>query len=77
MANKIAKIYECVKVQGRWTTVTIKIPNLRPDSTLYLRDDRDGKFRVSWYEGNKKQGSRRWLPFNVCWSKVVTLVRRH
>ena len=58
MANKRVKIYECVKVQGKWTTVTVKIPNLRPDGTLYMRDDRDGKFRVSWYEGDKKQ----WHP---------------
>lgn len=58
MANKTVKIYECVKVRGKWTTVTVKIPNLRPDGTLYMRDDRSGKFRVSWYEGNKKQ----WHP---------------
>jgi hypothetical protein len=55
VANKRVKIYECVKVQRKWTTVTVKIPNLRPDGTLSMRDDRDGKFRVSWYEGNKKQ----------------------
>jgi integrase len=58
MANKKVKIYQCVKVQGKWTTVTVKIPNLRPDGTLYMRDDRDGKFRISWYEGNKKH----WHP---------------
>jgi hypothetical protein len=58
MANKRVKIYERVKVQGKWTTVTVKIPNLRPDGTLYMRDDRDGKFLVSWYEVNKKQ----WHP---------------
>jgi integrase len=55
MANMRVKIYECAKVHGKWTTVRVKAPNLRPDGTLYMRDDRDGRFRVSWYEGNKKQ----------------------
>lgn len=48
MANKRVKIYESVKVEGKWTTVTVEIPKLKPDGTLYLNDDREGKFRVPW-----------------------------
>jgi integrase len=59
MANKRVKIYERVLVhRGRWTDRAVTIPKLRSDGTLYLRDDREGKFRVSWYEGTKKQ----WHP---------------
>jgi site-specific recombinase XerD len=58
MANKRFKIYEHVKVNGNWTVVAVKIPNLKPDGTLYLKDNRDGKFRTSWYEGTKKK----WHP---------------
>lgn len=58
MANKRVKICEQVKVDGEWTTVTVEIPKLRSDGTLYLKDEREGKFRVSWYEGAKKQ----WHP---------------
>ena len=58
MANKRVKIYESVKVQGKWTSVSVEIPKLKPDNTLYLKDGREGKFRVSWYEGTRKQ----WHP---------------
>ena len=58
MANRRVKIYESVKVHRRWTTATVEIPKLRSDGTLYLRDDREGKFRISWYDGAKKQ----WHP---------------
>jgi integrase len=58
MANKRVKIYESVKVNGRWTSVSVEIPKLKPDNTLYLKDGREGKFRISWYEGTRKQ----WHP---------------
>jgi integrase len=59
MANKRVKIYERVQVhRGRWTDRAATIPKLRSDGTLYLKDEREGKFRVSWYEGTKKQ----WHP---------------
>jgi integrase len=59
MANKRAKIYERVRVhRGRWTDCAVTIPKLRSDGTLYLKDEREGKFRVSWYEGTNKQ----WHP---------------
>ncbi|MGA8871419.1 MAG: site-specific integrase [Candidatus Acidiferrales bacterium] len=59
MANKRVKIYERVQIhRGRWTDRAVTIPKLRSDGTLYLKDEREGKFRVSWYEGTKKQ----WHP---------------
>ena len=58
MANTKAKIYERVQVHGRWTDRAVRLPKLRADGTLYLKDDREAKFRVSWYEGKKKQ----WHP---------------
>jgi hypothetical protein len=58
MANKRVKIYERVKAHGKWTSVSVEIPNLKPDNTLYLKDAREGKFRVSWYEGTRKH----WHP---------------
>jgi hypothetical protein len=58
MANKRVKIYESVKANGKWTSVPVEIPKLKPDNTLYLKDGREGKFRISWYEGTKKQ----WHP---------------
>jgi hypothetical protein len=58
MANKSVKIYESVRAQGKWTSVSVEIAKLKPDNTLYLKDGREGKFRISWYEGTKKQ----WHP---------------
>ncbi len=63
MANKTAKIYERVQVHGKWTDLAVSIPRLRADGTLYLKDDREGKFRISWYEGKRKQ----WHP-TICFS---------
>jgi integrase len=63
VANKTAKIYERVQVHGKWTDLAVSIPRLRADGTLYLKDEREGKFRISWYEGKKKQ----WHP-TICYS---------
>ena len=63
MANKTARIYERVQVHGKWTDLAAPIPRLRADGTLYLKDDREGKFRISWYEGKRKQ----WHP-QICYS---------
>ena len=49
------KIYERLKVTGKWSTVSVEIPNRKKDGTIFLRDDRRGKFRISWYENRKKQ----------------------
>jgi len=58
MANKKVNISERVKVHGEWTSASVEIPKLKPDNTLYLKDKRQGKFKVSWYVGKKKQ----WHP---------------
>ncbi len=61
VANKTVKIYERVKVQGKWTDRSFKIPRLKADGRMYLKDDREGKFRISWYEGK----SKKWHP-TIC-----------
>jgi hypothetical protein len=58
VANKTVKIYERVKVQEKWTDRPVSIPKLKADGTLYLKDDRGGKFHISWYEGKNKK----WHP---------------
>ena len=54
MANKTVNIYERVKVDGKWRDWPVVVPKLKPDGKLYLKDDRDGKFMISWYEARKK-----------------------
>jgi integrase len=54
VANKTVNIYERVKVDGKWRDWPVLLPKLKPDGKLYLKDDRDGKFMISWYEGRKK-----------------------
>jgi len=71
VANKTAKIYERVQVHGKWTDLAVSIPRLRADGTLYLKDDREGKFRISWYEGKRKQ----WH-LTICFSLSEALVKR-
>ena len=61
MANKTVNIYERVKVQGKWTDRSVSIPKLKADGTMYLKDNREGKFRISWYEGK----SKKWHP-TIC-----------
>jgi hypothetical protein len=58
VANKNVKIYERVKVHEKWTDRPVSIPKLKADGTLYLKDDRGGKFHISWYEGKNKK----WHP---------------
>ena len=50
------KIYERIKKpDGRWSTVAVQLPKLRKkDGKLFLAADRQGKFRISWYEDRKK-----------------------
>ena len=36
MANKTVRIYERVKVQGKWTDRSVAIPKLKADGTMYL-----------------------------------------
>ena len=58
MVNKTVKIYERVKLQGKWTDRAVPIPKLKADGMMYLKDDREGKFHISWYEGKIKK----WHP---------------
>jgi hypothetical protein len=39
LANKTVKIYERVKVYGKWTDRPVSIPKLKADGTMYLKDD--------------------------------------
>ena len=36
VANKTVRIYERVKVQGKWTDRSVAIPKLKADGTMYL-----------------------------------------
>jgi hypothetical protein len=58
VANKTVKIYERAKVQGKWTDRSVALPKLKADGTMYLKDNREGRFRISWYEGTAKK----WHP---------------
>jgi hypothetical protein len=52
-------IYERVKLDGKWTRVRVEVPNgRRRDGRLLLKDDRQGKFELSWYEKRIKQWQR-------------------
>jgi hypothetical protein len=71
IANKRVKIYERVQVhRGRSTDRAVAIPKLRFDGTLYPKDEREGKFRVSWHEGTKKQRSMTRFAFAVFGSRT-------
>jgi hypothetical protein len=48
-------IYERVKTAGKWTILPVGVPKLSKVGTLFLKDDRQGRFRISWYENRKKQ----------------------
>ena len=53
-------IYERVKRDGDWTREPVEIPaGRRRDGRLLLKDDRQGKFQLSWYEKRIKQWQSR------------------
>ncbi len=64
-------IYERVKLNVKWSTVPVELPKLRKkDGLPSLQDNRQGKYRLSWYENRKKQwqtvtnrGGAKRLPF--------------
>lgn len=63
-------IYERVRYSKTWRRQSVVIPPLKANGTLYLRDDRQGVFQLSWYESREKhwqkvkgQVSDRELPF--------------
>jgi hypothetical protein len=55
MGTITVRIYERVKHAKKWSTVPVEIPKLKKDDTLFLRGDRQRKYRISWYENRRKQ----------------------
>jgi len=50
------KIYERVKLDGKWTRRPVPVPDRRKrDGRLFVHQNRQGKFQISWYENRKKQ----------------------
>jgi integrase/recombinase XerD len=54
LANKRVNIYERLKINGKWSDRPVQLPKLTRDETLNPKDDRDGRFYASWYDGRKK-----------------------
>lgn len=49
-------IYERVKRNGKWSTVSVALPRLnKKTGQPFLQDDRRGKFKLSWYEAGVKK----------------------
>jgi hypothetical protein len=48
-------IYERTKLGRRWLRKKVKIPPLKKDGTLHLKDDWQGIFQLSWYEQRRKK----------------------
>jgi hypothetical protein len=71
MGTLTVSIYERVKSDGKWTRVHVRPPQGRKrDGKLFLKDDRQGKLQLSWYENRQKQwqdvkerGRDRELPY--------------
>jgi len=56
MGNIRVKIYERVKLDGKWTRRPVAVPDRRKrDGRLFVHHNRQGKFQISWYEGRKKK----------------------
>ena len=56
MGTVTVAIYERVKFNSKWTRVHVLPPQGRKrDGKLFLKDDRQGKFQLSWYEDRQKQ----------------------
>jgi hypothetical protein len=89
MGTITVTIYERVKNGKNWTTVPVELPDRKKDGTLFLRDDRQGKFRISWYENRNKKWqtvtsrvSKKDLPFlsdalKLADNKALFLNNRH
>jgi integrase len=54
VANKRVNIYERLKINGEWTDRPVQLPKLTREETLNPKDDRSGRFYVTWYDGQKK-----------------------
>ena len=57
MANLRVAIFERVKRDEKWTLLPVEIPERRKPNGggLYQKDDRYGKFLLSWYEGSRRR----------------------
>src|SRR5277367_3552310 len=63
-------IYERVKYGITWRRQRVVMPSVKANGTLYLKDDRQGIFQLSWYESREKRWQKvkgrvsdRELPF--------------
>ena len=43
-------IYERVKYGAKWRRQRVVMPSVKANGALYLKDDRQGSFELSWYE---------------------------
>ena len=49
-------IYERVKQQGKWREVPVRVPRIiKKDGSLFVKDNRTGRFIISWCENRKKK----------------------
>ena len=48
-------IYERVKINGKWMEKHILMPKTMKDGKLFVKDQREGNFIISWYEDCKKK----------------------
>ena len=57
MPNRAVSIYEVVKQNGTrsWRAVEIPAREKPLGKGLYQKDNRHGKFYISWYEGTRKR----------------------
>lgn len=49
------KIHERAKYLAKWRRQRVQIPPSKANGALYLKDDRQGAFRLSWYEERQKK----------------------
>lgn len=55
MANRKVAIYESVMGENRARLVPVELPRRKSSGGLYLKENRQGKFYISWYEGKRKR----------------------
>ena len=48
-------IYGRVKINGKWMEKHVSMPNTMKDGKLFVKDQREGNFIISWYEDCKKK----------------------
>jgi integrase len=70
-------IYERAKTAGKWREIPMRVPRIiKKDGSLFAKDDRQGKFIISWCENRKKKrqavkadGGLPWLSDAVALAK--------